>query len=80
MDVYHKAPFRLIHELSKRLKDSLPTTNPVREYWNPTHNWEFWEYFGPSFNVLGRVDAVNSVEAYAFGLRYENDCDFSGNL
>lgn len=80
MDVYHRAPFRLIFELNERLQKAQPTEDLVEEYWSAHHPWVFWEYFGPSFIILDRVD-VDRVKAYAFGLRYQlKDCDFSNTL
>lgn len=80
MENFHKAPFRLIHELKKRLSASAPTDSAVAEYWSPSYDWVFWEYFGPSFEVIEKLDGVNSVEVFAFGIRYEKDSDFSESL
>lgn len=80
MDCYHKAPFRVIHELSNRIKSSGATDKLVNEYWQPKHDWVFWEYFGPSFTVLGELAQPNPVEVYAFGFSYEKDRKLSATF
>ncbi|MEJ2790995.1 MULTISPECIES: hypothetical protein [unclassified Pseudoxanthomonas] len=79
MGDYHKAPFRVIHEISKRMTASSPTTSLVDEYWSPSKNWTFWEFFGPEFDVVSKV-SVDQVKVYAIGLRYGSDVDLSARI
>ena len=80
MNVFHKAPLRLIHELHNRLKGGRDFSNLISEYWKPQKKWVFWEYFGPSFRVLETDIKYDSVKAYALGLSYESDLDQSKTL
>lgn len=80
MDIYHRAPFRVIHELHNRIKSSESTDKLVTEYWQPKHTWAFWEYFGPSFKVVEEIAHPNLVDICAFGLSYDKDVEFSKTL
>jgi hypothetical protein len=80
MDVYHEAPFRLIHELSKRIKTKSPVQKLIDEYWQPQKQWVFLEYFGPSFTVIGPAKPVSQIELLAFQIKYEVDIDLSATL
>ena len=57
MPVAQRSPFRLIHEISKRLKSGQEVESAIRAYWVPTDGWAFWEYFGPALTVIREVPA-----------------------
>lgn len=73
MPVAKRSPFRLIHEISNRMKCGQEIDSAIREYWAPTLDWAFWEYFGPSLTVIREVPAPAPVEVYAFRIAYEGD-------
>jgi hypothetical protein len=81
MNVYHRAPFRLIHELKKRLDTGGDVDSVLNEYWNPKHEWVFWEYFGPSLTVVEEVGPPDTIARVVFKLSYEaKDSLASGKL
>lgn len=80
MPLHHKAPFRLIHEIGKRIKAGQPVKSLVSEYWLPKHEWVFWEFFGPAFQVVREVPAATVVEMTGFQLSYDKDLALSTSL
>lgn len=80
MSVFHKAPFRLIHELHNRLRDDKSITSLITEYWEPKGKWVFWDYFGPSFRVLETDIKWDLAKTYALGLNYDRDVEQSKTL
>lgn len=77
MPIYHKAPFRLIHEMGKRIEAGQSVETLVTEYWTPEHGWLFWEYFGPAFQVIREVPAASVAEMAVFHLSYDSDVALS---
>jgi len=80
MPLYHKAPFRLIHEIGERIKAGQPVESLVSEYWMPRHEWVFWEFFGPAFQVMQEVHAATVLEMTVFQLSYGKDLALSKSL
>lgn|SRR5574337_556406 len=80
MNLHHRAPFRVIHELDKRVKASGAVDALVSEYWNPQREWAFWEYFGPSLKVIEESPHVSQMDLYAFDIKYGHDVDLSGPI
>lgn len=79
-DGFHRAPLRLNHEINMRLKDGQLVNALVAEYWNPTADWFFYEFFGPSFLVVQEVPPAATAHMYPFGLRYDRDIRISASL
>lgn len=79
-DGFHRAPFRLNHEIGKRLRDGQQVDALVAEYWNPTADWFFYEFFGPSFLVVQEVPPAATAAMYPFGLSYDRDMRISASL
>jgi hypothetical protein len=78
MEVFHRAPFGILHEISSRLKMGRSIDNLVAEYWDPKANWSFYEYFGPSFHVISQVQAADSLnELVVYTLSYGKDVELS---
>lgn len=77
MEGFQRAPFRITREIDLRLKAGRPVGNLVTEYWNPTANWFFNEYFGPSFEIIREVPAATIVELTVFDLRYGRDLNLA---
>lgn len=78
MSIAQRAPFALVHALARRIEHKQPTDGLVREYWNPTLSWNFWEYFGPSYEVISLVTEANQptdMEKYTFSMSYNADLD-----
>ncbi len=73
MPLCHRAPLRLIHEISRRIRAGQPVESLVAEYWMPRHEWVFWEFFGPAFQVMREVPAAELVDMAAFHIRYNKD-------
>src|SRR6218665_2474189 len=80
MPLAQRAPFRLIHEISNRLKHGREIGSAVGEYWAPTLNWRLWEYFGPSFTVLREVAAPSPEKVVQFRWLYDLDVDKASRL
>lgn len=80
MSHFHRAPFRIVHELQKRLDSSRAVDRLVEEYWRPKENWNFFEYFGPSFIVLEEIPPVREMDLDLFRLAYGNDLQLSDTL
>jgi hypothetical protein len=80
MNHYHRAPFRVIHELNKRIKSAGAVNQLIDEYWQPKQDWVFWEYFCGSFSVIEETKRATHAETYAFGIRYLRDVDLSATL
>ena len=68
-----KAPFQLVVGIARRLEAARPADTLVAEYWNPTLDWFFWEYFGPSFTVIEEVPVPPESQMSLFGVRYMKD-------
>lgn len=77
MPHFHKAPFRIVHELHKRMKASRNVDALVREYWSPKERWKFFEYFGPSFTVVKKVPTPAEMDVILFEYAYMADSDLS---
>jgi len=77
MSHFHRAPFRIIHELQNRLDSSRAVERLVEEYWSPTKDWNFFEYFGPSFSVLEEMPPVSAKDLELFRYAYGIDLDLS---
>lgn len=77
MSHFHRAPFRIIHELQKRLDSSRAVDRLVEEYWSPKKTWKFFEYFGPSFSVLEEIPPVSESDLDLFRYAYLVDSDQS---
>ncbi|HBK43039.1 MULTISPECIES: hypothetical protein [unclassified Polynucleobacter] len=78
MEVFHRAPFGIVHEINSRLKVEGSIDNLVAEYWDPKANWSFYEYFGPSFRVISQVQAADSLnELTVCTLSYGRDTELS---
>ena len=77
MDKFQRAPFRITHEIAYRLRVGTPVDKLVAEYWSPTANWFFYEYFGPSLKVIREVPAADIVELTSFDLSYDRDINLS---
>ena len=80
MNCYHKAPFRLIHELSERIKIADNVDQLIDEYWHPRLDWYFWEYFGSSFKIIEKTATAKIMDIYSFNISYEKDCILSTKL
>lgn len=80
MPLHYKAPFRLIHEIGNRIKAGRPVESLVSEYWLPKHEWVFWEFFGPAFQVVREVPAATVVGMTVFKLSYNKDVCLSTSL
>jgi hypothetical protein len=80
MNYYHKAPFRLIHELSERIKIADNVDQLIDEYWHPRLDWYFWEYFGSSFKIIEKTATAKIMDIYSFNISYEKDCILSTKL
>lgn len=52
MDAFAHGPFALIFRIHRTLCRSLPVDHLVEEYLNPSKNWKFMEYYGPSCQVV----------------------------
>ena len=74
---FHRGPFRVTHEINRRLKAGEPYDALVEEYWVPKATWGFYEYFGPSFVVIGEEPRPNSIQEYAFRIRHFNDLELA---
>ena len=80
MNSYHRAPFRLIHEIGKRLQKRQDVTKLIEEYWNPQNSWKFYEYFGPSFRVLSECATASEKDLQEFEFAYDHDFKLSSRL
>ena len=80
MPTYHKAPFRLVHEISKRLASHHPTDALAAEYWAPTYEWFAWEFFGPTFNIIEEVAPATAKDIMLFKLSYDRDYRLAATL
>lgn len=69
----HRAPFRLVHEISKRLKAGTTFDALVQAYWEPSPPWAFWETFGPSFEVIAEIPSVSEAGIIRFKRAYDAD-------
>jgi hypothetical protein len=79
-DGFHRAPFRLNFEIDRRFQAGQSVDALVAEYWMPTKDWFFYEYFGPSFRVVQEVPLATSAELLSFGLSYDRDMRMSASL
>lgn len=75
MSIAHRAPFKLIHEIAKRMEAGREHDSAVKEYWRPALDWAFWEYFGPSLTVVREVAPPSAGEVELFEARYMHDLD-----
>lgn len=80
MPLHHRAPFRLIHEIGKRIQAGQSVESLVAEYWLPKHDWVFWEFFGPAFQVVREVPIATLTEMTVFQLNYDKDLALGASL
>lgn len=73
MEHSHAAPFCLVHEMRNRLKAGRGIDNLIAEYWKPQVEWNFLEYFGPSFVVRGEVLCPTYPDQLRFDTAYSAD-------
>ncbi len=67
---FHRAPVILIHELAQRIKNNQPYANLLREYWEPSQPWKYYEHFGPAFKIKGVVTIPNEISISTFYISY----------
>ena len=79
MDDYHRAPFALIHRISKRLDGHLLVTPLLNEYWKPLMKWNFYEVFSHQMKVVREV-AIPQNNQVVFKIKYQADFDQANNM
>ena len=51
-----KAVFSITHIIQRRLEKGKNIDLLIKEYWEPTRNWKFYEYLSPSFIVIEQMN------------------------
>lgn len=83
MPNHHRAPFSLTHAIDRRTTSHGNTQRQIQEYWNPTGNWNFWEFFGPQAQVIRSVPTPPEHEVELVRIAYlrpGNDYDIANDL
>jgi hypothetical protein len=51
-----RAVFSIPHVVQRRIEEGKNVFTLIKEYWEPTKNWEFYEYLSTSFVVIEEMD------------------------
>lgn len=57
-----KAPMALIRSLELSRENAEALSRIAIEYWSPTNEWRYWEYFAPCMTVVRRVDWPSAAD------------------
>lgn len=77
--VIWKAVFSITSAVNKRLQNGKAIESLVDEYWNPTKNWNFYEYLSPSFTVIEKIKNPKHKE-YIMQDKYNRDYDLASSI
>jgi hypothetical protein len=86
---FWRSPMALVGEIKNRLAnrgevelycEDLEAL--ISEYWFPGPQWSFFEYFGPTFTILRRVnpDEIERMKIYERRISYDADRQRSKNM
>ncbi|MBA7657100.1 hypothetical protein ES703_65031 [subsurface metagenome] len=66
-----KAVFSIPHIVQRRIEEGKNIVTLINEYWEPTKNWQFYEYLSTSFVVIEQMDhpVIFDFEMKMKGLR-----------
>ena len=54
-----QAVFSIPHVIQRRIEKGQNIDSLINEYWDPTENWEFYEYLSTSFVITDQLDHPN---------------------
>jgi hypothetical protein len=75
MELFHKAPMRIVHGLQRCLEQGGSVDALVQEYWRPERAWYFYEFFGPALTPIAKAKPATDSDIMVFDTRYIGDGD-----
>lgn len=75
LECYHKSPMALLGFIAKKARSKGSYWDIIDEYWNPKHEWGFYEYLGKELTIIGQVSPPDSISVYAASTTFQSDCD-----
>ncbi len=80
MEFPQKAAMALVYRASTKWTDTATLQAIIREYWQPTKLWVFWEFLSPRMKIVEVCSNTSSIEAYVAWEHYRHDSNLAKEL
>jgi hypothetical protein len=75
-----KAPFAIVHALSRCLEKKQDASRLIDEYWHPQKSWNSYELFGPCMKVKSKLEQLPELNLTLLKFDYDGDASTAKGL
>jgi hypothetical protein len=76
----HRSPMILVDKVRELIQSNGDMKTIAEEYWTPTRDWKFFEYFGPKMKVLGECSPPSEGAMMLVTVQCCKDSDLADKL